>query len=92
MSVNNNSHEASVTREQVKKERDAQTEKLSEKRKRIRVRLIPVWLRVIIVAVVMVLALLLGAIIGYSALGNGKPGEVFHKSTWTHIVDLVEKE
>ncbi|WP_075983152.1 DNA-directed RNA polymerase subunit beta [Bacillus massilinigeriensis] len=98
MSVNNNSHEASVTREQVKMEREHnrdrenQTEKLSERRKRIRVRLIPVWLRVVIVAIMIVFAVMIGAIFGYSVLGDGKAGDVFQKSTWTHMVDLVKKE
>lgn len=91
MSVNNNSQEATTTREQLKKERENHNGE-SLRNKRIRVRLIPVWLRVIIVAVLMVIAICIGAIIGYSVLGDGKPTDVFKKSTWTHIMDIVDKE
>jgi hypothetical protein len=32
-----------------------------------------------------------GAAVGYGVLGNGHPGDVLKGSTWTHIIDLVEK-
>jgi hypothetical protein len=33
-----------------------------------------------------------GAAVGYGVLGNGEVKDIFTKSTWTHIVELVEKE
>jgi hypothetical protein len=30
--------------------------------------------------------------VGYGVIGDGKPMNVFEKETWTHIIDLVEKE
>ncbi|AGT33688.1 hypothetical protein M493_17400 [Geobacillus genomosp. 3] len=56
-----------------------------------RTRLIPIWLRLIIVAALMALSLTVGAIIGYSAIGDGAWLDVFRPSTWQHIVDVVEK-
>ncbi|CAM3833723.1 DNA-directed RNA polymerase subunit beta [Mesobacillus thioparans] len=86
MALNKNNQEA-LTREEVKKEK-----KTREKRKRIRVRLIPIWLRIIIVILLLASSIVLGAMFGYAIMGNGKAKDVFEKSTWTHIVDLVNKE
>lgn len=94
MSLNNN-NEAAQTREQRKKERKEKREKeatLSDRRKKIRIRLLPIWLRVIIVAVLIVASTALGAVVGYSVMGDGTAKEVFNKSTWMHIVDLINKE
>ena len=93
MAVNNSNQEAVSLREQRKKERREEKEKaLKEGRKRIRIRLIPIWLRVIIVAILLVVSTVSGAMVGYSVMGNGKATDVFDKSTWTHIVDLVNSD
>jgi uncharacterized membrane protein YvbJ len=86
MALNKNNSEA-ATREEVKKEK-----KTREKKKRIRVRLIPIWLRIIIVLILLAASILLGAMFGYAVMGGGKAKDIFEKSTWTHILDLVEKE
>jgi hypothetical protein len=44
------------------------------------------------VTVLFLLSTTVGAAIGYGVLGSGKVSEVFYKSTWTHVVDLVEHE
>jgi len=59
---------------------------------KIRVRLIPIWLRLIVVAVLLALSIIIGAVIGYSVLGNGKAVDTFNNETWTHIFDLVNKK
>lgn len=58
----------------------------------VRVRLIPIWLRLVILVVLIIVCVVSGAAVGYSMLGNGKLVDVFKQSTWTHIRDLVEKE
>ncbi|GAJ38367.1 DNA-directed RNA polymerase subunit beta [Saccharococcus caldoxylosilyticus] len=80
-------------------ENQAQTEEVSkeetraERRRRFqRTRLIPIWLRLIIVAVLMAISLAAGAMIGYGVIGDGNPFDVFHRSTWQHIIDIVEKD
>ncbi|QED49696.1 DNA-directed RNA polymerase subunit beta [Cytobacillus dafuensis] len=90
MALNNNNQEAAKSREQFKKE---QTVKEGTKRnRRIRVRLIPIWLRIIIVAVLISLSAIAGAAFGYGVVGDGDAKDIFKKSTWTHIKDLVENE
>lgn len=94
MSLDNSNQKVAETREQVKqakKEWKAERES-SEKRKRMRIRLIPLWLRLLIIAVLFVLCVILGAMFGYSVMGNGKATDVFEKSTWTHITDLIKSE
>ncbi|KOP71853.1 DNA-directed RNA polymerase subunit beta [Cytobacillus solani] len=90
MSINNNNQEAAKTREQFKKESNPQPAKV--RRRRIRVRILPIWLRIIIVAALIFLSLIAGAAVGYGVIGNGEAKDIFKKSTWTHIVDLIEKE
>lgn len=94
MSLDNSNQKVAETREQLKqakKEKKAERES-GERRKRIRIRLIPLWLRLLLIAVLIVLCVILGAIFGYSVMGNGKVTDVFDKSTWTHITDLIKKE
>ena len=43
------------------------------------------------VAGLIVLMVIIGALIGYSVIGGGHPIDVFKISTWTHIVDIVNK-
>ncbi|MCG6796373.1 DNA-directed RNA polymerase subunit beta [Geobacillus sp. YHL] len=60
-------------------------------RRFVRTRLIPIWLRLIIVAALMAISLAAGAVVGYSAIGDGAWLDVFRPSTWQHILDFVEK-
>ncbi|MDR0138877.1 DNA-directed RNA polymerase subunit beta [Metabacillus idriensis] len=76
------------SREEVEK-----TEKTDEtSRQKIRIRLIPIWLRIVLLLFFMAIAAICGAMIGYGVLGDGKPADVFDKQTWQHVFDLVEKE
>lgn len=58
---------------------------------RIKVRLLPIWLRLLIVIGLIFIAVLSGALLGYSVIGGGNAMDVFQKSTWTHIFDIVNK-
>ncbi|WP_264739823.1 DNA-directed RNA polymerase subunit beta [Cytobacillus firmus] len=89
MSVNNSNQEAVKTREQLKKERSKEE---SPRKGRVRIRLIPIWLRIIIVVLLILLSVTAGAAVGYGVIGGGEIKDIFTKSTWMHIVDLVEKE
>lgn len=54
-------------------------------------RVIPIWLRLIIVLSLSALALVLGLMIGYGILGDGAPLDALKKETWQHIIDIVNK-
>lgn len=77
-----------ITREEVKRERKA-TGKEKQANGKIRIRLIPIWLRLVLLLAGIVCMATLGTLIGYSVIGDGKPFEIFDKKTWTHIIDLT---
>jgi uncharacterized membrane protein len=82
------------TREEMKKARalEKDVETMRERRKKIRVRLIPVWVKVAIVILLTIASLLAGTVVGYGVIGNGKPGEALQKETWTHIIDIINEK
>ena len=53
-----------------------------------RVRIFPVWLRIIIV---LILAVVAGLMIGYGIIGDGAPADALKVETWQHIIDIVTK-
>ncbi|MBA2877140.1 hypothetical protein HNR63_000167 [Anoxybacillus kamchatkensis] len=69
-------------------------EKQTKKRslRRPRRRLIPIWLRLVIVLVLVALSGAIGAMVGYGILGDGKPFDALKPTTWQHIIDLIEKQ
>ena len=92
MSVNTSSQEVMKTRDQIREERQDNNGQEKSSSKLGRVRMFPIWLRLILVIVLAAVSLTIGAVIGYSVIGDGKAGDTFKQSTWTHIIDLVEKE
>lgn len=81
-----------TTTQKASKVKSAQKAPAESTNKRIRIRLIPIWLRIVLLVILTGVFALLGATIGYSVLGNGNAGDVLKGSTWTHIIDLVEKK
>lgn len=58
-------------------------------RKWVQIRLIPIWLRILLVLLLLAGTMILGAIFGYSVLGDGEALHIFRKETWAHIVDIM---
>lgn len=88
MALNESSREAFKLQ---KKEQEVE-KKHTENENKIRIRLIPIWLRVIMIIGLIFVSMTLGAAIGYGVLGDGKVSDVFKPSTWTHLIDLVQVE
>ncbi|HLU20939.1 MAG TPA: DNA-directed RNA polymerase subunit beta [Bacillaceae bacterium] len=83
------------TREQMKKQRSAekvQHKSTAKKNKRVRVRLIPIWLRIVLLLIFLAASLAAGLMVGYGVIGDGNPTDALKKETWTHIIDLVIRE
>ncbi|WP_101842400.1 DNA-directed RNA polymerase subunit beta [Halobacillus sp. Marseille-P3879] len=55
-------------------------------------RILPIWLRIIIVLVLSALALAIGLMIGYGVLGDGDPLDALSWSTWEQIINIVTGE
>lgn len=71
--------------------RKAMKEAKEENRiKWVQVRLVPIWLRVLIVLLLLIVVAIIGVMIGYSYLGDGNTLDVFKVSTWRHIFDIMK--
>lgn len=102
MAANQMSQEEVLSRDELKKKKQELKKKQREEKtskksgrsamKRVRIRLIPIWLRVILVVVLVAISLACGLMVGYGVIGDGNPTDVFNKETWTHIIDLVVKK
>lgn len=75
----------------IEQKHDDQTTK-KRHHKKVTVRLVPIWLRLIIIAFLLFLSVTIGTMIGYGVLGDGHPLDVLKKSTWQQIVNLVVGE
>lgn len=65
------------------------TEQEETVHKRVRLRLIPVWLRVILVAALFIATAALGVMFGYSVLGDGDATDALKWDTWQHMLDIM---
>lgn len=71
-----------------KRANEAQQNEVSPKG-RVRIRLLPVWLRVILVLCLLVLVTVVGLVFGYSVLGDGNAADALKWDTWQHILDIM---
>ncbi|WEG13135.1 DNA-directed RNA polymerase subunit beta [Pullulanibacillus sp. KACC 23026] len=71
------------------KSRAAKCKKEEQETKRLKVRLFPIWLRLVIILVLCIVATIGGSMVGYGFIGKGNPMDVFNLHTWTHIRDII---
>ena len=55
----------------------------------IQIRLFPIWLRIVIVIALITLAAVLGVMVGFGVIGDGKPTDALKWETWQHILDIM---
>lgn len=75
-------------REQRKAKRDETN--TSKKTIWVQIRILPIWLRLILIILLIAIVAVIGLQIGYSYIGDGNPEDVLKKDTWTHIVDIIK--
>ncbi|MGR3766111.1 DNA-directed RNA polymerase subunit beta [Rossellomorea sp. NS-SX7] len=80
------------TRESVKAEKKDKPKKEAKPKRWVRVRMLPIWLRILLVVLLLAASLAFGAMVGYGVIGDGNPTDVFKKETWQHIIDIVTKK
>lgn len=85
----NEDEQTPKTRSDKHERKEEQVEKKEKKTFWVQIRLLPIWLRIILVLLLLVGAAALGLYVGYSVIGDGSPGEIFKKETWTHITDII---
>lgn len=57
-----------------------------------RIRLIPIWLRLLLIVIFAAVSLVAGLVVGFGVIGEGDPAEVLKVETWQHIIDIVNAE
>lgn len=79
-----------TSRAERKKSKTEKNKTTTKKTFWVQIRIIPIWLRIILVALILVGAVALGVTIGYGYLGDGNPADALKKETWTHILDIIK--
>lgn len=74
----------------LKREEKKTDEAVTKKVRWVQIRMIPIWLRVILVILLLAGVMAIGLQIGYGSIGDGNPNDVFKKETWLHIVDIIK--
>lgn len=68
---------------------DAPGKEQTKKTRWVQIRLFPIWLRIIIVLLLIVIAAALGSMIGYGVIGDGNAKDALKWETWQHIIDIM---
>ena len=55
----------------------------------VQLRLIPIWLRIILIVLLFIVAGAIGITVGYSVIGNGDSADALKWSTWQHLLDIM---
>ena len=56
----------------------------------VQIRLFPIWLRILLVLALLLGAISAGLIIGYGYIGDGEPQNALKMETWQHILDIIK--
>lgn len=75
--------------EQPKKRRTQRSADMGQPRRWVQIRLLPIWLRVLLVLLLFVVVAAIGVVFGYSVIGEGEAGDALKWSTWKHILDIM---
>ena len=55
----------------------------------VRLRLIPIWLRVVLVVILWMAVATVGLTVGYGIIGDGQASDALKWSTWQHLLDIM---
>lgn len=75
--------------EQPKKRRTQELANEEQQRRFIRIRLVPIWLRIVLFLLLCIIVTAIGIVFGYSVIGEGESGDALKWSTWKHILDIM---
>lgn len=80
------------SRHEVQQELKQEKQEIQEEQspKSVRLRLIPIWLRIILTLVLFLGVAAIGLITGYSGVGDGQAGDALKWSTWQHLLDIID--
>ncbi|GAE31320.1 DNA-directed RNA polymerase subunit beta [Halalkalibacter hemicellulosilyticus] len=69
---------------------DDEHSKQRYRRKRLRLRVIPIWLRILLSIVLIGGSFLVGLMVGFAIVGNGdNPAEILKPDLWYYLMDMI---
>lgn len=86
---NQQQQQQSTTSAPVESKKRSNTEEQGTVHKRVRLRLIPIWLRILLVLLLFIVAATIGLMFGYAGLGDGNATDALKWSTWQHMLDII---
>ena len=81
---------APITRAERNRLKAEKKDEIPKKTLWVQIRIIPIWLRIILIAILFAGAIAIGVSIGYSYMGDGDPADALKKETWIHIIDIIK--
>ena len=78
-----------TVQEQPKKRRAQESPTEVQKGRWVQIRLLPIWLRIILILLLFLIVTAIGIVFGYSIIGEGESGDALKWSTWKHILDIM---
>ncbi|MDN4492130.1 DNA-directed RNA polymerase subunit beta [Ureibacillus aquaedulcis] len=73
-----------------KEKKEKRSEKNNDKPMRwYNFRLFPIWLRIILVLLLLIIAGAAGLMIGFGVIGSGEPLDALKQETWQHMLDII---
>lgn len=78
-----------IVEEQPKKRKTGELNEAEQKSGWVKIRLLPIWLRIILILLLLITVTVIGLIFGYSIIGEGESGDALKWSTWKHILDIM---
>lgn len=73
-----------------KQKEDNKTTNETKKVSWVQMRILPIYVRVILVTLLLIIVAIIGLRLGYGYMGDGNPSDVLKKETWTHIIDIIK--
>ena len=73
-----------------KKEPVNESTEQTKQTKWVQIRMFPIWLRILIVAALIAVAVAAGLMVGYGVIGEGEPKDALKWETYQHIFDIKD--
>lgn len=70
-------------------ELNEENEELQKPIRWVQIRLFPIWLRILLFLILIVVIATIGVMVGYGVIGEGNPKDALRMETWRHIFDIM---
>lgn len=86
--LKNDSTQPNVPKKETRAKRREQKD-YEQPRRWVQIRIIPIWLRIVLVLILFFIAAMAGLMIGFGIIGGGEPLDALKWETYQHILDIL---